>query len=775
MSEEGNATISGPANPVPAGFDKLPVLDLQTPNFIAESNRMMKALRAQGPLCRVEPVGYLGLLRWSDCDAVLRDFKSFSAAFPLGRPIPGAEEETTLTTLIREDPPKHTRVRSLVQQAFTPERVAAMEPHVLGVARSMIDHIMARGDRCDFVRDFTLPFPSTVLSELLGIDPSMVETFKRWAESTLGLNTAHQIRDEALRQKRFEEIVRDTREFEAYIKVQIEERRRSPQQDMITHLVQAAEGGERLTMEEVLKLTRLFIVAGNHTTTLAMGLTMHLLISHPEQMRLLCDDLSLAANAFEESLRYLCPFSLVPRKTVREVELAGITLPAGCWVAPILASANHDETMFENPDVFDIRRKIPRLMAFSAGNHQCIGQPLARLEAQLAFEEWFSRVSSFSFDGEPAPHHALGNRGFDSLPVRFERRTTKAVTGVRPIESAVSQVATAEKLAVMSDQQLGLDKRPTMTVKVQWVREASTTVKLFKLIHPTGGLLPKFTPGSHIVIHMRDGDKVYRNSYSLLNAGIGESLTYFIAVQLAANSKGGSKYLHERVERGTELTISVPANYFPPAEHAAKHLLIAGGIGITPLIAHRFHLKQHGEPIELHYAFRSGETAAFTDDLGFENDPTTHLYDESLGQRLDIPALIRRQPVGTHLYTCGPEGFMDAAIEAAEAMGWPEEAIHVERFGAAPRKGDLAFEVECRRSGVTFEVGSDELLIDRLEKAGYEIPFACRAGSCGSCETRVLDGAIIHRDSVLTDAERAEGDKMMVCVSRGKGKLTLDI
>jgi cytochrome P450/ferredoxin-NADP reductase len=774
MTEEEKNMSADSQQPVPAGFDRLPVLDLRAPDFISESNRMLKELRAQGPLCRIEPLGYLGLLRWSDCDAVLRDFRSFSAAFPLGRPIPGAEEETTLTTMIREDPPKHTRVRSLVQQAFTPERVAAMEPHVLGVARRMIDQIMAKGDRCDFVRDFTLPFPSTVLSELLGVDPSMVETFKRWAESTLGQNTAHEIQDEAERLRRFAEIARDVKEFEAYVKVQIEERRRSPGQDMITHLVQAAESGEKLTMEEVLKLTRLFIVAGNHTTTQAMGMTMHLLISHPEQMRLLADDLSLTANAFEESLRYLCPFTMVPRKTVQEVEIAGVTVPRGCWVAPILASANHDEAVFENPEIFDIRRKIPRMMAFSAGNHQCIGQSLARLEAQLAFEEWLSRASSFSFDGEPVPHPALSNRGFDSLPVRFKRRT-KIVTTVRRDDSAVSQVATAEKLAAMSDQQLGLDKRPTMTVKVQWVRDVSSTVKMFKLIHPTGGLLPRFTPGSHIIVHMRDGDRVHRNSYSLLNAGIGERLTYFIAVQLAANSKGGSKYLHERVERGTELTISVPANCFPPAEHAAKHLLIAGGIGITPLIAHRFYLKQQGEPIELHYAFRSGETAAFTDELVFENDPTTHLYDESLGQRLDIPALIRRQPMGTHLYTCGPEGFMDAAIEAAEALGWPEETIHVERFGAGPRKGDLPFEVFCKCSGKTIEVAADEMLIDSLERAGYEIPFACRAGSCGSCETRVLDGEIIHRDSVLTAAERAEGKKMMVCVSRGKGSLTLDI
>ena len=159
----------------------------------------------------------------------------------------------------------------------------------------------------------------------------------------------------------------------------------------------------------------------------------------------------------------------------------------------------------------------------------------------------------------------------------------------------------------MSDQQLGLDKRQIMSVRVAQIWQVSTTTKVFALTHPTGGLLPKFTPGSHIVVHMRDGGKVFRNSYSLINGGYNQSLGYFIGVQLAQNSKGGSKYLHEKVARGGELTISVPANCFPSAESAVKHLLIAGGIGITPLLAHRTHLKLNEQRVELHYTFRNAE------------------------------------------------------------------------------------------------------------------------------------------------------------------------
>jgi ferredoxin-NADP reductase len=541
----------------------------------------------------------------------------------------------------------------------------------------------------------------------------------------------------------------------------MEERRKSPQQDLITYLLQAAEGGDRLTDREALTLMKLCIIAGNDLTTQALALTLNCLLENPEQMRLVANDLSLAANAFEESLRYNGPVVTLQRKALREVEIAGVKVPAGCVVAPIVSSANHDEAVFENPEIFDIHRTIPRVLSMSSGNHQCIGQPLARLEARVAFEEWFGRIRSFTRKGRPEPTKQMGLRGFDKLPVALEQRPAK-VAATAPGDSVVKQAATAEKLAGMSDQQLGLDKRQIMTVRVAGIWDVSTTTKVFALTHPTGGLLPRFTPGSHIVIHMRDGGKVHRNSYSLINGGYSESLGYFIGVQLAPNSKGGSKYMHEKVARGGELTISVPANCFPAAEYAVKHLLIAGGIGITPLLAHRTHLKLLEQRVELHYTFRSAETAAFVPFLGFQNDPNVYLYDDSLGQKLDVPALIRRQPEGTHLYPCGPAGLMDAANNAAEALDWPAESIHVERFGAGPRKGDEPFESVCQNSGKTINVGATEHLLDCLERVGIEVPFGCRAGSCGTCEVGVLAGKIIHRDTVLSAAERAEGKKMLV-------------
>jgi cytochrome P450/ferredoxin-NADP reductase len=761
-------------HPVPVGFDSLPVLDLCQRRTHEETNQVLAELRQKGSVCQIQPLGLVGFLRWNECDGILRDFKTYSAAFQRTCPIPGAEEETKIDTLLREDPPSHTRVRSLMQQAFTPPRIAAMESHTREIARKLVDGIIAQGNECEFVHQFALPLPSLVMSSLLGVDPTMTETFKRWADSMMGGSTAHAIKDETARQARYKEIATDAIDMEAYLKEIVTQRKQSPQHDLTSYLIEAAEGGDKLTEKEVLTLMKLSVIAGNDLTTKALANLLDLLLKHPDQMKQVSDDLSLIANAFEESLRFSGPVLFLQRQALRDVEIGGVKIPKGCVVAPIVSSANFDETVFENPEIFDIRRKLPRILSMSSGNHQCIGQPLARQEARVGFEEWFSRVAHFSNNGLPTPGTSLGLKGLEKLPVTFAVRQ-RHVSNAQTDDSAVKSVATAEKIADMSNEQLGLDKRQTITVKVAMVRDVSSTTKLFRLIHPSGGLLPKFTPGSHIVVHMRDGGKVYRNAYSLLNSGYGDGLVYFIAVQLAEPTKGGSRYMHEKVKRGTELSISIPANYFPPAEHATKHLLIAGGIGITPLIAHRYSLKLREERVELHYTFRNADTAAFASDLEFENDPNVRLYDGSLGQKLDILALIQRQPEGTHLYTCGPSGLMDAAISAAEALGWPPETIHVERFGAAPKKGDQSFKVVCVGADKTVEVGPAETLLDCLEHAGIEVPFGCRAGTCGTCEVGVLDGAIIHRDHVLSAQEQSSGKKIMTCVSRGNGTLRLDI
>jgi cytochrome P450/ferredoxin-NADP reductase len=757
------------------GFDDFAVFDLSLPDMTTQANQRLATLREKSAVCQVQPLGALGVLRWSDCDQVLRTPADYSSAFRRSDPVPGAEAETNYDTLLWQDPPEHTRVRRLVQQAFTPQRVAAMEPHVRQITRELLEHIFTAGDSCDFHRDFAQPLPSYIMSMLLGVDRSMMDTFNRWAKSTFhGPREASQLEDPAMRARAMADIARDAHEMEDYLKTLVAHARSSPSQTLTSYVVHAQESDGLLTEREVLTLLKLFVIAGNDITTMALELTAYALASHPDQMQLLANDVSMAANTFEETLRFLGPALILSRLTTRDVTIAGTSLPAGTLVCPVVASANHDATVFDNPEVFDIKRTIPRVLSMGAGVHQCLGQFLARLEGRVAFEEWFAHVSELHLTAEPEFLHAMGVRGFQKLPLSFVPRPRPASV-VAVGDSGVHAVATAERIARKSDAELGLDKRALRTVRVAAVRELSPTVRLFKLIHPSGGLLERFTPGSHIIVHMRDGDEVHRNAYSLLNSGYGDGLAYFIAVQRADPSRGGSIFMHERVKPGSELTISVPANTFPLVESAPKHLLIAGGIGVTPMIAFRYALKLRGQQHELHYAFRTAQNAAFVPELQMENDQHDVLYDSSVGHRLDLSSLLCRQPAGTQLYVCGPECLMMEAIDLAEGQGWPSEAIHFERFGAPDTRGAVAFDLIAQRSERKLRVAGTESALECLEHAGIAIESACRAGSCGSCETRVANGKPIYRNSVMSAAERDAGDRMMVCVDRAVDPITLDI
>jgi ferredoxin-NADP reductase len=231
--------------------------------------------------------------------------------------------------------------------------------------------------------------------------------------------------------------------------------------------------------------------------------------------------------------------------------------------------------------------------------------------------------------------------------------------------------------------------------------------------------------------------------------------------------------MHERVAVGDRLQLSLPHNLFPLHSQASHHVLVAGGIGITPFMAYIAELQARGASFELHYAFRGRLTDAYVEELAERLGERLHAYDSSAGQRLDLAALLAGQPLGTHLYACGPQRLLDGLREQARALGWADSRVHWEAF-AAPEPG-LPFRVELARSGRHIEVPADLSLLEALEAAGVELPNLCRGGVCGQCATRYLAGAVEHRDHYLDEGQRA--DSLMPCVSRGScaSPLLLDL
>jgi len=321
---------------------------------------------------------------------------------------------------------------------------------------------------------------------------------------------------------------------------------------------------------------------------------------------------------------------------------------------------------------------------------------------------------------------------------------------------------------------------PSATLQVRVARRTDEALDIcgLELVAADGRPLPAFSAGSHVDVHLPGG---MVRQYSLCNDP-SESHRYQIAVLRDPASRGGSAAVHNAVREGDTLVISVPRNHFTLAHEASRHLLLAGGIGVTPILCMAERLAALGAAFDMHYACRSPERAAFVSRIRRGSfAPLVHFhYDNGpASQQLDIAAVLAAADAGTHLYVCGPKGFMDAVLGAARSANWDESRLHWEFFAAAEagaRNNDGAFEVQLARSGRVIAIPSDQTVTQALLAAGVDIMVSCGQGVCGTCLTRVLEGRIDHRDVYLTPDEQAANDQFTPCCSRAKSaRLVLDM
>ena len=315
-----------------------------------------------------------------------------------------------------------------------------------------------------------------------------------------------------------------------------------------------------------------------------------------------------------------------------------------------------------------------------------------------------------------------------------------------------------------------------LSMRVSKIAVEAVDVKSFEL-ESLNGTLPRFTPGAHISVKIEEG---LVRQYSLCN-GPDEADKYRIAVKRVADSRGGSQTLHERVAVGDILSVSAPRNHFPLQPRAAHHLLVAGGIGVTPLIAMAGELQSAGASFELQYFTRAIEHTAFHDLLSrpeFHGKVTFHYAVEPDRLHDYLHKILRQRREGAHMYLCGPRPFMDL-VEDIAAPSWPPETIHIEHFGADPMASagpSEPFEITLARNGGTYIVPADKSITTVLAENGIATVTSCEQGVCGTCVTGLLKGTPDHRDAFLSAAERKACDKIMVCVSRARGGgLVLDI
>ena len=316
-----------------------------------------------------------------------------------------------------------------------------------------------------------------------------------------------------------------------------------------------------------------------------------------------------------------------------------------------------------------------------------------------------------------------------------------------------------------------------LTVRVQRKAVEAVDIASFELAAEDGSPLPGFSAGSHVDVHLPGG---LTRQYSLCNDP-DETHRYLLGVLRDPASRGGSLAMHDGVVAGQRLQISPPKNHFPLAHGASRHLLIAGGIGITPILCMAERLARTEADFALHYCTRSRERTAFAGRIAassFADRVAFHFDDAEATQRLDVSALLATPRAGEHVYVCGPQGFMNAVLATARAAAWSEAQLHFEFFGAelAALAGDQAFEVQLASSGRSVTVPADRSVVQALADAGVMVMTSCEQGVCGTCLTRVLGGECDHRDQYLTPEERAAQDQFLPCCSRARStRLVLDL
>lgn len=694
-------------------------------------------MRELGAVVWLPRHGNFAVTRHAEAQQVLRDWRTFSSEEGVAGDDAGCAflKGNTLAS----DPPVHDEMRRTMGEPLLPRSLEQWRERIEAVAADLVERLESSG-QFDGMRDFARILPLTVVTELVGLPDDGRENMLVWANASFDI-----LGEQNERGCRGMETIKEMRHW---IATRATGDRLKPG-SWTARIHDLAERGE-IPAAFGPQLIRDYINPSLDTTISATGQLLYRLGRNPDQWDRLRHDPALIPTAVDEAVRLASPIRSFSRTLKSAATVGGALLPAGARIMVLFASANRDERRFPDPDRFDVGRDNADHLGFGHGIHTCVGMHLARMEMAALLKAMLPRVDRIEV-GEPTI--ALNNTiySFAELPVTFARAAAGAVQA-RPVAAPETIDVVVARRSVAADDVVALEIRSR-----------------------SGAELPAFTAGSHVDVNLPGG---LVRQYSLCAAPDRRD-RYRLGVLRDANSRGGSIAVHEHLAEGAELTISTPRNLFALDETATRSILLAGGIGITPILSMAYRLSALGRDFELHYAVRSVERAAFLDELrgsDFGDRVVLHVDNGPAEQRFDAGALTAGPDAGTHLYCCGPAGFIDIVTQRARQAGWADGNVHVERFTTAPVSGDQPIRVVARRSDLTIEVAADETILDALRAHGIEVDSSCEAGACGTCLVGVLEGTPDHRDFWQTDEERASNRQMTVCCSRALTReLVLDI
>ncbi len=729
--------------------------------------QFLKWAREEEPVFFSPELGYWIVTRYEDVKAVFRDNLLFSPSIALEKITPPPPEAAEILkrygyamnrTMVNEDEPDHMERRRLLMDAFLPEALAKHEPAVRTLARQYMDRFIDKG-RADLVGEMFYEIPLTIALHFLGVPDDGADQLRKFAVAhtlnTWGRPTPEQQIEVAENVGRFwqtaQRILDDmwaNPTGEGWMYDTIRQHQKHP--DIVT--------------ESYLRSMMMAILAAAHeTTSNATANAFMTLLQDRSAWEAICENPSLIPNAVEECLRLAGSIIAWRRIATDDAVVGGVEIPKGGKLLLVQASANVDPAHFENPDDIDLyRENAVEHLTFGYGAHQCMGKNIGRMEMRVFLEEFTRRL----------PHIRLvEGQTFDFLPNTSFRGPAELWVEWDPAKNPERRDPGVLKrqLSFHIGAPIRDDIVRPVVVRERHI-EADGLIRLV-LADPRGKPFSSWSAGAHIDL-IGGG---YRRKYSLCGDPHDPSVLQVVILR-EPDGRGGSLYFCDQVAVGDALQIAGPKNLFRLDESAAGYLLIAGGIGITPILAMADRLKRLGRPYALHYAGRSRKSMALLSRLERDHNRALHLHIKEEAGRMDLSALLGALDAGTQVYACGPDRLIDAL--ETHAADWPEGRLRFEHFSAAGGLLDPAkehgFVARLKDSGLEVAVAADQTLLQALQAVGIDVPCDCGEGLCGTCEVSVLEGDIDHRDKVLSKSERAANDRMMACCSRARGdKITL--
>ncbi|MCF8541997.1 MAG: cytochrome P450 [Candidatus Nanopelagicales bacterium] len=727
--------------------------DHHSPSFREDPEGHYRELRETCPVAWTDSYdGFWITTRYADIARIARDDETFSSdrgEHPaIGTAIVIPRGPGIVQYPIEADPPKSTPYRDLVNPLLAKGSVAAMVPLIERTVREVMDSFVESG-QVDFVKQFTNPVPTNIIGEWIGFPE------EEW-EAIAG--PVHDIFSAAPGSERGYRGGMALGWLEQRMRQLLTARRAEPADDVISYLVtQSDADGRPFTDDELVSVMFLLIAGGVDTTTSLTGSTLVYLSQHPEDRERLIREPELLEIATEEFLRKFAPSQSMARTVMADTEVGTCPVPKGERVLIPWAAANHDPEMYPDPDRVLLDRQPRTHLSFGIGSHRCAGAHLARAMFKAMITEVLTRIPDYVVGTTGLEkNESVGNQaGWDAIPARF-------TPGPRLGRTAVRRSA---------------DAFESRTVRIEAVTAMSDDVVALTMADPHGTELPPWQPGAHVDLVLPSG-KV--RQYSLCGDPADLS-AYRVAVLREPTGRGGSVEVHESLHAGVTIDLRGPRNHFRMVDAPSYHF-VAGGIGITPILAMVRDVHERGLPWTLTYGGRSRQSMAFVEELlDLDSDRVALVPQDALGHP-DLPAILGSLPAGTAVYCCGPEGLL-AAVERASAEMAEPVPVYFERF--TPPGGDrvdplpddaVEFEVVLARTGRTVTVSADRTLLDVVRDVVPGVPYDCEEGYCGSCETRVISGTPQHRDTILSENERQAGATMMICVGRCSSRsLTLDL